>query len=362
MDKKIGLFWLRDDFRIIKNDGLIEATKNHDQVVVFYLYKGDTFKEKEAQKWWLSKSLSNFQKKLSVLNINLEIVETNSFKLFFDNLVKRNDFEIYWNKVYEPDFLKFDDYLSKNLKNKKINYKKFKGNTLNEIDEIKKNDGTPFKVFTPFWRNAEKYFLEKISPKEKIIKKCKKKITYFTNCIKPEKILPKKDWFKDFEKIWSPEEQNALKELQNFIQEKITNYSEARNFPSIAGTSKLSPFIKFGQIHVATIWNECIKKKTKTIGTTKFLAEIGWREFNHSLINHFPHMLKNNYSKKFDKFPWKKNPKFLNAWKNGLTGYPIVDAGMRELNSTGWMHNRVRMIVGSFLVKDLLIDGREGEK
>ena len=127
--------------------------------------------------------------------------------------------------------------------------------------------------------------------------------------------MPKKDWFKDFEKIWSPEEQNALKELQNLIQEKITNYSEARNFPSIAGTSKLSPFIKFGQIHVATIWNECIKKKTKTIGTTKFLAEIGWREFNHSLINHFPHMLKNNYSKKFDKFPWKKNPKFLNAWK-----------------------------------------------
>ncbi len=361
MEKKIGLFWLRDDFRLIKNDGLIEATKNHDQVVVFYLYKEDTFKEQEAQKWWLSKSLLIFQKKLSVLNINLEIIKTNSFKLFFDKLVKRNDFEIYWNKVYEPDFLKFDEYLFKNLKNKKINYKVFKGNILNEINEIKKNDGTPFKVFTPYWRTAEKYFFEKIPPKDKTIKKCKKKITYFSNCIKSEKILPAKKWFKDFEKIWSPEEQNALKELQNFIKEKISNYSEGRNFPNIAGTSKLSPFIKFGQIHVATIWNECIKK-TKTIGTTKFLAEIGWREFNHSLINHFPHMLKNNYSTKFDKFPWEKNLKFLNAWKKGLTGYPIVDAGMRELNSTGWMHNRVRMIVGSFLVKHLLIDWREGEK
>ena len=360
--KKIGLFWLRDDFRLIKNDGLIEATKNHDQVVVFYLYKEHTFKEQEAQKWWLSKSLLNFKKTLSDLNINLEIIETNSFKLFFDKLIKRNDFDIYWNKVYEPDFLKFDEYLSKNLKNKKINYKIFKGNTLNEIDEIKKNDGTPFKVFTPFWRNAEKHFIEKIPPKDQIIKKCKKKITYFKNHIKSEKILPKKNWFKDFEKTWFPEERNALKELKNFVEKKITNYSEGRNFPNIDGTSKLSPFIKFGQIHVITIWNECIKKKTKTIGTTKFLAEIGWREFNHSLINHFPYMLKNNYSKKFDKFPWERNLKFLNAWKKGLTGYPIVDAGMRELSSTGWMHNRVRMIVGSFLVKHLLIDWREGEK
>jgi Deoxyribodipyrimidine photolyase len=104
-----------------------------------------------------------------------------------------------------------------------------------------------------------------------------------------------------------------------------------------------------------------VNVKNKSIGISKFLAEIGWREFNHTLINNFPHMLKNNYSKKFDKFPWKKNTKFLSSWKKGLTGYPIVDAGMRELYSTGWMHNRVRMIVGSFLVKHLLINWKEGE-
>ena len=362
MDKKIGLFWLRDDFRIIKNDGLIEATKNHDHVVVFYLYKHDTYDKQEAQKWWISKSLSNFKKKLDKFNISLEVVETNSFKIFFDKLTKKKDFIIYWNKVYEPDYLKFDDYLSSHLKKNNINFKKFKGNILNEIDEIKKNDGTPFKVFTPFWRSAEKYYIEKIPSKEKIIKKCKKKINYFKNCIEIEKILPKKGWFKNFEKIWSPDEYTALKELQNFISERISNYSEGRNFPNIDGTSKLSPFIKFGQLHVETIWNECISKKSKTNGTSKFLTEIGWREFNHTLINYFPHMLKNNYSKKFDNFPWEKNAKFLAAWKKGLTGYPIVDAGMRELYSTGWMHNRVRMIVGSFLVKHLLIDWKEGEK
>ena len=362
MDKKIGLFWLRDDFRTIKNEGLIEATRNHDSVVVFYLYKHETYKDQEAQKWWLSKSLLNFQKKLNNLNIALEVVEVNSFKIFFDKLIKKKDFKIYWNKVYEPDYLKFDEYLSFNLKKNDINFKRFKGNVLNEIDEIKKSDGTPFKVFTPFWRSAEKYYIEKIPAKEKFIKKCKKKINYFKNRIESEKILPKQSWYKGFEKIWSPSEDNALKELQNFIKEKISNYSEGRNFPNLVGTSKLSPFIKFGQLHVETIWSECLKKKTKTIGTSKFLAEIGWREFNHSLINYFPHMLKNNYSKKFDKFPWEKNSKFLMAWKNGLTGYPIVDAGMRELYSTGWMHNRVRMIVGSFLVKHLLISWKDGEK
>ena len=362
MEKKIGLFWLRDDFRTVKNDGLIEATRNHDQVVVFYLYKQDTYKDQEAQKWWLSKSLISFRKKLNNYNISLQVVETNSFKIFFDKLTKKNNFAIYWNKVYEPDYLKFDEYLFSNLKKKSINFKRFKGNTLNEIDEIKKNDGTPFKVFTPFWRAAEKYYIEKVPSKEKIIKKCIKKKNYFENCIEPEKILPRKNWFENFEKRWLPDEENALKELQNFINDRISNYSEGRNFPNIVGTSKLSPFIKFGQLHVETIWKECIKKKSKTIGTSKFLAEIGWREFNHTLINYFPHMLKGNYSKKFNKFPWEKNSKFLSAWKKGLTGYPIVDAGMRELYSTGWMHNRVRMIVGSFLVKHLLINWKEGEK
>ena len=175
MDKNIGLFWLRDDFRFAKNNGLIEATINHDQVVVFYLYKKDSYKDQEAQKWWLSRSLFNFQKQLNNLNIKLEIVETNSFKFFFDKLIKNKNFAIYWNKVYEPDYLKFDKYLLRILKNKDIHHKIFKGNTLNEIDEIKKSDGTPFKVFTPFWRVAEKYYIEKIPPKEKIIKRCKKK-------------------------------------------------------------------------------------------------------------------------------------------------------------------------------------------
>ena len=362
MDKKIGLFWLRDDFRISRNNGLAEASRNHDQVVAFFLYKKLTYKYKEAQKWWLSKSLSNFKQKLSGLNISLQTIETESFKLFFDELLKKQNFSIYWNKVYEPDYLKFDNYLSKNLERKSIKFKIFKGNALNEISEVKKADGTPFRVFTPFWRYAEKYYFEKIPQKLKAVQKCKNKISFFKNSIDEKKILPNKNWSKKFEKIWIPSEESASKQLQDFIKTKLENYSDGRNFPNITGTSKLSPFIKFGQIHVETIWDECAKQKIKGIGKSKYLAEIGWREFNHSLINYFPHMLKSNYSKKFDKFPWEKNSKFLSAWKKGLTGYPIVDAGMRELYTSGWMHNRVRMIVGSFLVKHLLIDWKEGEK
>ena len=236
--------------------------------------------------------------------------------------------------------------MSKNFTNAKIDFKIFKGNILNEFEEVKKSDGSPFKVFTPFWKNAEKIFFDKIPSLEKKISKCNKKISFFKKTINENEILPKKNWYKKFEKYWSPGEENALKELRKFIHKGIEDYSEYRNFPSIKGTSKLSPFIRHGQIHVETIWKECSKNKKK--GLEKFLAERGWREFNHSLINNFPHMLKGNYSKKFDNFPWQKNSEHLSAWKRGLTGYPIVDAGMRELNSTGWMHNRVRMIVGSF--------------
>ena len=360
MHKNIGLFWLKDDFRLKKNPALIEATHRHDKVIAFYLYKKKKFDHQESQKWWVAKSLEEFKKKLLKYNINLEIVKTETYKSFFEKLFKKKNFSIYWNKTYEPNYLKFDKYLSDNFKSYGIDFKILKGNILNEVNEIKKKDGTPFKVFTPYWKSAEKFYFDKIPPKEKKILKCKKRVCFFDKTINGKEIFPKKNWFKKFERYWEPSEEKALNELKNFIKDKIENYAEARNFPNLTGTSKLSPYIKHGQIHVETIWQECYKIKKK--GINKYLTEIGWREFNHSLINYFPHMLNGNYSKKFDNFPWEKNQKFLDAWKKGLTGYPIVDAGMRELRFTGWMHNRVRMIVGSFLVKHLLINWIEGEK
>ena len=264
--------------------------------------------------------------------------------------------------MYEPDIINTGKQIRDQFIKKEINYKYFKGNILIEFQDVTKNDGTPFKVFTPFWKNAEQKYLEKIPSKTYTLEKLDKSFTLFKNSINLNEILPKKKWYKKFEKYWNPSEAEAKKYLQDLIENKITKYGDTRDIPSIDGTSKLSPFLKYGQIHVETIWNKCNKIKIKGKGYRKYINELGWREFSHSLINYFPEMLKGNLRKDFDNFPWVKNEKFLNIWKKGMTGYPIVDAGMRELYETGWMHNRVRMVVASFLVKHLRIHWMDGEK
>ena len=362
MEKSIGVVWLRDDFRILKNDALIYASKNHEYVCAIYIYKKKEFQRRSAQRWWLFRSLENFKEKLNQLNITLEIIEAESYKEGFETILKNFSFSIYWNKVYEPRFLSFDQKISNFLKIKKINFKIFKGNLLNESHEIKKNDNTPFKVFTPFWKTAEKFYLNKGFQNSESIKKKIKKIKFLNKSIKLEIILPKKKWPKKFEKFWDPSEEQAIKNVKHFIKNELAGYGENRDIPGVEGTSKVSPFLTFGQIHVETIWEECQKIKNKGNGYRKYVNELGWREFSHSLINYFPEMLKGNLRKNFDHFPWQTNEKHLTAWKKGTTGYPIVDAGMRELHATGWMHNRLRMVTASFLVKHLRIHWQEGEK
>ncbi|WP_075503997.1 cryptochrome/photolyase family protein [Candidatus Pelagibacter communis] len=357
-----GIFWIREDFRIENNPALSFATQSHDNVIALYIYNNNDFDNKrEAQKWWVYKSLETLKKELSDYKINLEIVKGDELEIF-SKFNKKDKLSVYWNKIYEPDVIakgkKIRDLFIKN----EINYKYFKGNILNEFQEITKNDGTPFKVFTPFWRNAEQVYLNQPPSKNYIVKKKIKKITIFKKCIEPIDILPKKNWYKKFEKYWKVSENDSKKILKNLIENKIKDYGTSRDIPSIEGTSKLSPYIKHGQIHVGSIWKKCSKIKSKGIGYRKYINELGWREFSHSLINYFPEFLKGNFRKEFDKFPWAKNEKFLKAWKRGMTGYPIVDAGMRELYETGWMHNRIRMVVGSFLVKHLRINWTEGEK
>ncbi len=357
-----GIFWIREDFRIENNPALSFATQNHDNVIALYIYNNNDFDNKrEAQKWWVYKSLETLKKELSDYKINLEIVKGDELEIF-SKFNKKDKLSVYWNKIYEPDVIakgkKIRDLFIKN----EINYKYFKGNILNEFQEITKNDGTPFKVFTPFWRNAEQVYLNQPPSKNYIVKKKIKKITIFKKCIEPIDILPKKNWYKKFEKYWKVSENDSKKILKNLIENKIKDYGTSRDIPSIEGTSKLSPYIKHGQIHVGSIWKKCSEIKSKGIGYRKYINELGWREFSHSLINYFPEFLKGNFRKEFDKFPWAKSEKFLKAWKRGMTGYPIVDAGMRQLYETGWMHNRIRMVVGSFLVKHLRINWTEGEK
>ena len=357
-----ALVWIRDDFRINNNDALIYATNNHDVVTAVFIFNNHIFDNKrDSQKWWLSKSIESFSSDLKKLNIGLEIIKDDEVN-FVSKFKTSNKISVYWNNVYEPAECDKDKKIGKNLSEKKINFKFFKGNVLNEYNKITKNDGTPFKVFSPFWRNAEQFYMERLPDKINKVKKCKKIEILFKKQIKSEDILPKSKWYMKFDKYWAPSESKAHECLENFVNKNILNYGINRDFPSIDGTSKLSPYIRNGQINVRDIWEKCKKLKSKNVSVKKYTNEISWREFSHSLINYFPQMLKGNLRKEFDNFPWVNNSKFLNAWKKGMTGYPIVDAGMRELYETGWMHNRIRMVVGSFLVKHLRINWKEGEK
>ena len=358
-----AIVWIREDFRINLNPALSHASQNHNEVVALYIFNPKNFiNKREAQLWWISKSLESYSKELSNFNINLEIQKGDEIEVL-SKIKKKDNITLYWNKIYEPEIINLGKKIRDNilLKNE-INFKYFKGNILNEFQDVTKKDQTPFKVFTPFWRVAEEIYLNSVPSKNSKIQKVKKKFSYFNNNINSRDLLPKKNWYKKFDKYWKISESESQNLLNDLIKNKINSYGTDRDIPSVSGTSKLSPYIKHGQIHVENIYKKCSEIKPKNINIKKYTNELGWREFSHSLINYFPEMLKGNLRKEFDRFPWVKNEKFLKAWKQGMTGYPIVDAGMRELYETGWMHNRVRMIVGSFLVKHLRIDWKEGEK
>ena len=359
--KNKAIVWIRDDFRLSDNSALSYASVNHDFVSVIYIFNNEYFDGKrEAQKWWISKSLESLDDDLNKLNIKLEIVIFDELKFF--SKIKDKNISIYWNKVYEPNQLEIDKKIINDLEKKNIKYKLFKGNILNEYQSITKKDGTPFKVFSPFWRHAEQIYLDRVPKKNLNLRKMKKKVDFIGSNIKPNDLLPKKNWYKKFENYWNVSEKESHTQLKEFIKNRIIKYGNDRDYPYLNGSSKLSPYIRNGQINVNHIWENCSKLKTRNIGIRKYMNELGWREFSHSLINYFPQMLKGNLRSEFDRFPWEKNERNLKAWKKGLTGYPIVDAGMRQMYETGWMHNRIRMVVGSFLVKHLRINWKEGEK
>ena len=357
----VGIVWIRDDFRLEDNSALAYACKNHDSVSAIYIFNKDYFDNKrEAQKWWISKSIESFRKNLNDYNVNFEIIISKEIDVF--SKLKDKNLNIYWNKVYEPHQLNLDNQIIELLNNKKIPYRLFKGNVLNEYQSITKKDGTPFKVFSPFWRHAEQVYIEKVPKNNFKIQKVKLKKNIFNSKFNVIDILPKKNWYKKFDNYWIVSEEESHTQLKKFLNERISKYGNDRDYPFLNGSSRLSPYLRNGQINVNTIWHQCTKLKNRNIGIRKYLNELGWREFSHSLINYFPKMLKGNLRKEFDKFPWDRNKKNLIAWKKGLTGYPIVDAGMRQMYETGWMHNRIRMVVGSFLVKHLRINWIEGEK
>ena len=334
------LLWFRRDFRLEDNSALAEASK--DQVLPVYIHAPS---KSAASDWYLHHALSHFQKKL---NGKLVILTGEPKKVLTKLISEHKINKVVWNRLYEPDLVKRDTEIKSDLKKAEIEVKSFSGHLLMEPFKAFNSTGKPYQVFTPYW----KYLLTQYQHTAPL--KAPKKIDFIDAqglSIEELKLLPKLDWADGFGEYW-----NWGLSKENF---NPARYKELRDFPAISATSRLSPALHFGELSPRMIWDKYLEGRGFN-SVEPYLRQLGWRDFAHHLLFHFPHTVSKPMRADFEKFPWKKNKKYLLAWQQGRTGYPIVDAGMRELWKTGWMHNRVRMIVGSFLVKNLLQPWQDG--
>lgn len=348
------LLWFRQDLRLADNPALYEAVQNGSIMPIYILDdKGaGEFKMGEASRWYLHHSLTALNKSLDG---KLNFYHGNTRDVICKLIKKHAINAVYWNRCYEPWRIKTDAMLKTFLKSQHIICKSFNGSLLWEPWEILKGDGTPYRVFTPFYRNG---CLQKASPR-RLLPQPKKmhllKDDAHSVPLNALALLPSIPWYTQMESYWDAGEGSAHKKLNNFLKANLSHYKNDRDFPAQNSTSHLSPCLHFGELSPHQIWFS-----TPHEGVD-FLRQLVWREFSYYLIYHFPSLPRENFQKKFDQFPWRNNASHLKAWQLGQTGYPIIDAGMRELWQTGYMHNRVRMIVGSFLVKNLLLHWHYGE-
>jgi len=364
MTKK-NLFWFRQDLRLLDNLGLYEASKTGSVMPIYILDEDrkNNFKTGGASCWWLYNSLLKLNKKLDG---RLNVYKGNSRDIILRLIKEHHINAVYWNRCYEPFRIKDDFEIKFELKKAEIHCRSFNASLLWEPWETLKSDGKPYKIFTPFY---QKGCLYNKSPREPL--PIAEKVTFIkdpsnSTSIESLELLSATKWYSSMGSFWTVGEDAAHETFKNFLKNGLHNYKEGRNFPSKKNTSRLSPHLHFGEISPNYIWHTLryknINEQFCYHDIECFLNELGWREFSYYLLYHFQNLPYQNFQKKFDEFPWQTDEMLLKKWQKGQTGYPIVDAGMRELWQTGYMHNRLRMIVGSFLVKNMLLHWHYGEK
>jgi len=336
---KISIFWYRRDLRLEDNTGLFEALNENENVLPIFIFDDsilDELPEDDARVNFIYESLSKINKQLNNHQASIQIFK-GQIDDVWEKLVTTYDIQkVYSNKDYEPYAIKRDQKIKEFLNSKGIEMKTFKDQVIFEEDEIVKADGKPYTVFTPYKRK----WLEKFTKVNLNL------IANFDNFFK--KTI-------DFPSLNQLGLKNSSLKVKKYSLKNVSTYSETRNFPNLDSTSYLSPHLRFGTISVRQIITE-LKNKSET-----FLSELIWREFFMQIIFHFPHVVTKNFRPKYDGIQWVNNKEDYDNWCQGKTGYPLVDAGMRQLNETGYMHNRVRMVTAGFLCKHLLIDWRYGE-
>ncbi len=373
---KLILFWHRRDLRIADNIGLAEARKSSSQVVGVFCFDPNILNRDDiapARITYMIGCLEHLQAKYAKAGSQLLIIEGKPEAAIPKLATAINAKAVYWNRDIEPYSQERDRRVQSNLENANLKVKTFWDQLLHFPEEVTTGSGKPYTVYTPFWKNWSRQL--KASPVETFpqdkttgLSAKEEKKAEETGLIIPLPTAKELGFNWDYPLILEPGETAALEKLEDFTYSAIYEYQEQRNFPNIDGTSKLSPALKFGAISIRTIWAKTIElmENSRSLEAQENIEtwqkELAWREFYQQVMYHFPELENGPYREPWKNFPWDNNEDRFQAWCEGRTGYPIVDAAMRQLNETGWMHNRCRMIVASFLTKDLIINWQWGEK
>ncbi len=369
MPKQPIIIWFRQDLRISDNPALQAACETGAPIIPLYILDDNNAKEWKmgaASRVWLHHALASLNQDLSE---NLIFKKGEAKKIIEELVQETNAHAVFWNRCYEPWRISRDKIIKTTLEKENIEIQSFNGSLLWEPWHIKTGGGTPYKVFTPYYRKGclQQPPPRTPLPKAKSINFAKTQIKNLTlsdlNLMPPTR---EGDWDERLCKYWDISEKGAHQRLNDFLEDGLKQYKKGRDHPADQNTSRLSPYLHFGQISPNTAWYAAQERGVAEGWETDmdhFLSELGWREFSYNLLFHFPDITWKNLQDKFDNFPWTKNKTTeIKSWQQGKTGFPIVDAGVRELWETGYMHNRVRMIVGSFLVKNMLTHWHVGEE
>ena len=356
------IVWFRRDLRLADNPALVAAAQGGRPVLAVYIHDPDAagqWSEGAASRWWLHHSLTALERDLERAGIRLTLLRGDAQSALISLIEQTGAQEIHWNRRYEPWAIQRDTALKAALTAKGLLVKSHNGSLLFEPWQITTQSGGPFKVFTPFWRAC----LNGPPPPRPLPIPA---LTGWHGPISSDDLeswhlLPHTpDWAGGLRNSWSPGEAPARARLDGFVEMNLRSYANGRDLPGLAATSRLSPHLHFGEISPIQAFHAAQDARTDDGNAAKFLAELGWREFSAQLLYHHPDLPERPLRREFEHFPWLSDQDAFHAWCRGRTGFAIVDAGMRELWETGWMHNRVRMIAASFLVKDLMLPWQWG--
>lgn len=361
------IVWFRQDLRLADNPALAEAFAN-GPVLPLYIVEtpeqaADSHPMTGASHWWLHHSLKALDADLGALGGRLVVMEGPAETALERAVAQSGATAIHWNRCYEPHAIARDKHLKTRFSADGLAVRSFNASLLHEPWDVETKTGGPFKVYSPFWRAAL------TRPVAAPLPRAGGRLVNPDGLGRPLDsfgLTPSKpDWAAGWLDLWQPGEAGASALIGTFLEEGLKGYGELRNRPDLPNVSRLSPHLHFGEISPRQVWaatrlytdmHPALAKDGD-----KFLSEIGWREFAYHLLYHFPTLPAKNWKPAFDAYPWRESEADLKAWQRGMTGYPMVDAGMRELWATGYMHNRVRMLVASFLIKHLRLDWRHGE-